>query len=441
MTSVYPNPLNFNKYSKINFDGGNLSSDSGLLAYRSFDEKIGFSKLIRDSFNDDDIDESNLTYVRSDVVLQNIYKSVAGYHTADNSDELTDDPIFKEILMCSNVASQPTVSRRNNELDKSTFKTMESINTELLDRAYKVDKPKFIVFDIDSTDSIAYGNQKGSAYNSHYATNGFHPLLLFDGMTGDLIKAELRSGNVYTSRNVTKFMGPVLKQYLKHYKSTFLVIRADSGFAVPEFYKIAEEHHVAYCIRLKANKSLGKLAKELTLDFYDLYGSDYSKNHVLYGEFYYRANSWNVERRVVCKIQRKAGELLPTHTFVVTTMTSSPKDVIKFYSNRGTMENFIKEAKLDFSMTRFSHTSYMANANKLMQSVLAYNLNNLMRRLCLSKTDKSKRMHTLRTVLVKVASRVVSSGGYKTFKLCSSYPYKKFLVNLLKNIELLPSFG
>ncbi len=64
----------------------------------------------------------------------------------------------------------------------------------------------------------------------------------------------------------------------------------------------------------------------------------------------YRANSWNIERRVCFKLQRKAGELLPTCTFIVTSMDSSPKDIIRFYSNRGTMENFIKEAKLDFGM-------------------------------------------------------------------------------------------
>ena len=151
-------------------------------------------------------------------------------------------------------------------------------------------------------------------------------------MTGDLIKAELRSGNVYTSRNVTKFMVPVIKRYLKNHKNTYLIIRAAGGFAIPEFYKLAEEHDVDYCIRLKSNKSLGKLSKELILDFYDIYGYDYSKDHVLYGEFYYRAKSWDIDRRVVCKIQRKAGELVPTRTYVVTTMLSIPKDVINFYS-------------------------------------------------------------------------------------------------------------
>jgi hypothetical protein len=121
-------------------------------------------------------------------------------------------------------------------------------------------------------------------------------------------------------------------------------------------------------------------------------------------------------------------------------MDASPKDVVKFYSNRGKMENFIKEAKLNFGMDTLSHTSFMANANRMMQILLAYNLNNLMRRLCFETTDKPSRMNTLRTKLTKIAGRFVYSGRYITFKLCSSYPYKSFFVKLFQRINLLPSF-
>ncbi|MCK4261037.1 MAG: IS1380 family transposase [Halanaerobiales bacterium] len=345
------------------------------------------------------------------------------------------------MLKTDRLASQPTVSRRNNELNKSTFKMMEYINTELFNRAYKIEHPESIIFDLDSTHINTYGKQHGSAYNFHYSSTGFHPLMVFDGMTGDLIKAELRSGNVYTSRNVTRFMDPVLVRYRKMHKKTSLVIRADSGFAMPKLYELAKKQSVAYAIRLKVNAILSKLSTELTEEFYDKYGSDFTKMHTHYGEFMYRAKSWDKERRVVCKIQRKTGELLPSYTFVVTSMKASAKDVIRFYSKRGTMENFIKEAKLDFGMDTLSHSSYIANANRLMQMVLAYNLNNLMRRLCFSEDEKPKRMHTLRTLLTKVAGRFICSGRYSTFKLCSSYPYKSFFVDLFERIELLPSFG
>lgn len=63
---------------------------------------------------------------------------------------------------------------------------------------------------------------------------------MFDALTGYLIKADLRSGNVYTSRQVVRFIGPVLKRYITKYPCVTKVIRGDSGFAVPELYDIAE---------------------------------------------------------------------------------------------------------------------------------------------------------------------------------------------------------
>lgn len=80
-----------------------------------------------------------------------------------------------------------------------------------MDKVYSIDMPNQIILDIDSTNFETYGNQYGSAYNSHYSANGYHPLLVFDGLTGDLLKAELRSGNVYTSRKTVAFIGPLLK--------------------------------------------------------------------------------------------------------------------------------------------------------------------------------------------------------------------------------------
>jgi hypothetical protein len=77
----------------MNFDGGTLSSDSGLLLYKEFDEKIGLSRTIE--------------------VIQKLYQHLAGYHTDDQSDELRVEPVFTTFLEKERLASQPTMSRLN----------------------------------------------------------------------------------------------------------------------------------------------------------------------------------------------------------------------------------------------------------------------------------------------------------------------------------------
>jgi len=49
-----------------------------------------------------------------------------------------------------------------------------------------------MLFDLDSTLLNTYGRQEGEGFNYHYQAHGYHPLLCFDCLTGDLLKAELR---------------------------------------------------------------------------------------------------------------------------------------------------------------------------------------------------------------------------------------------------------
>lgn len=156
---------------------------------------------------------------------------------------------------------------------------------------------------------------------------------------------------------------------------------------------------------------------------------------VIYGEFKYKAAKWDIERRVVVKIEKPEGQMCYNYTFVVTNMKSTPKKVIMFYSNRGTMENFIKEGKNGFAFDSMSSTDYIINANKLQLALLAYNFNNWFRRIALSKSMKSNRIETIRLKLIKIAAKIVNSSRYLTFKLCSSCPYKNEFWDTLQRIN------
>ncbi|MBE1555078.1 transposase [Sporosarcina limicola] len=46
MASVNELSFGFNKRIKINFDGGDFTSDAGLLLYKEFADKIGFTEMI-----------------------------------------------------------------------------------------------------------------------------------------------------------------------------------------------------------------------------------------------------------------------------------------------------------------------------------------------------------------------------------------------------------
>lgn len=94
---------------------------------------------------------------------------------------------------------------------------------------------------------------------------------------------------------------------------------------------------------------------------------------VIYSEVKYKVSNWDKKRRVIVKIEKSEGQMYYKYTFVVTNMSSIPKQVVMFYLNRGTMENLIKESKNGFAFNALSSTEYIANANKLQLAMLAYN--------------------------------------------------------------------
>ncbi|MEI3615043.1 IS1380 family transposase, partial [Pseudogracilibacillus sp. SO30301A] len=425
MTSVNEKSMKFNKRVKVNFDGGDLTGDAGILLYQEFNNVIGLHQAIEEIVQIKD-DIIHRRHENHDVIMQKIYQNAAGYDADDHADNLRHDPAFTTILNKPELASQPTISRLNQQLNKETVKQFQEVNRTIIDRFHELEEPKKLVLDIDSSNSPTYGDQYGSSYNPHYGENGYHPIFMFEGETGDCLKASLRAGNVYTSRQIVAFVGPELKRLRKKYPNIKIIIRGDSGFATPKLYELCEKQSVDYVIRLKANQRLQRISSEFENEIVSDPEVDiHEDHHVFYRKFTYKANSWDKSRTVMMKLEKPADQLLFVPTFVVTTLEDdSPKDTVQFYAERGKMENYIKEGKLGFAFGKMSSTEFEINANKLQIAVLAYNLNNGLRRFCMPKKMKKHQINTIRTCFIKIAGRVIRSGRYITFKLSSSSLYK-----------------
>lgn len=425
--------LDCNKKIKINFNGGDLSSDSGLFLIKEFAAKVGLIKLVNKIFKTTDFATHRL-HIDADNLMQLLYQMIAAYFQDNCADELTYDPVLTAILEKDALASQPTLSRFWNRMDNNTLAQFDLIDAKMRDIIYSINPPEHMLFDIDSTLLATYGNQEGEGFNYHYQSHGYHPLLCYDGLTGDLLKAELRDGTQYCSKDADRFMIPLMQEYREKYPSLPLYLRGDSGFASPSLYEACEENDCKYAIRLKDNKTLRKYAEDAEEALSRATRHNQVDYAVEYGEFMYQAGSWTQPRRVVFKVEKPTNQLVHLFTFIVTTMDLKPHQMIQFYCGRGRMENFIKEGKSGFDFSSVSSRSKTVNANRLRVHALAYNLFNWFRRLVLTATMRKQRIDAIRLKLLKVAAKVVHSARYTIFKLCSSCPYKKEFYDTLANI-------
>ncbi|ARK26407.1 hypothetical protein SporoP37_16675 (plasmid) [Sporosarcina sp. P37] len=106
---------------------------------------------------------------------------------------------------------------------------------------------------------------------------------------------------------------------------------------------------------------------------------------------------------------RPAGELFFTHNVFVTNLEEAftPEAIVRTYQKRGTMENYIKEAKNGFGFDRMCSHTFQVNEARMILCLLAYNFAHIgfSRR---PETDADK-IQTIRTRLVKFASKLVKS--------------------------------
>ena len=161
MSIVNTLTLESNRQIKINFDGGDLSSDAGLLLIKEFAAKIGFTKLIKKKFKTND--EAVRFHKDAENLLQMIYQVISAYFQDDCADELTLDPVFLAVLGKESLASQPTLSRFFNRMDEDTLVQFNDIDKKLRDIIYSIKRPEHMLFDLDST-LFAIQNLKPSPF-------------------------------------------------------------------------------------------------------------------------------------------------------------------------------------------------------------------------------------------------------------------------------------
>lgn len=433
MTSLHKNQVKFNSNITISHTGGQLSSDSGLVLVKELMNIFGFSELAKQHIHIED-ERAYFTHDNLSILEQFIMQLIAGYSADSAANLLRQDPVFKAVLDRKELASQSSLSRFLDRLSEENIHELQALNQELIDKARLIRNDTELIIDLDSTHSDTFGHQEQTDYNTHYQTYGYHPLVAFDGLTGDFLKAELRSGNQYTSKGVKDFLNPLLQHYGHSLPNTEILVRGDSGFATPDVYDSCEENSSYYVIRLKNNRKLGQIAEKSVL-----YGDNQKleEREVQYFSTTYQAQSWSHSRRVCIRSTREAGELLFQHEFIVTNLSESvsPDVIFSLYAKRGTMENFIKEAKAGFYFDKTDSPRFLENNVRMMISLIAYNLINFLRTIGFEEVQKGMTIHSIRLKFLKVAGKLVQTGRRVYLKLSSYHVYQDELYRVFARLR------
>lgn len=181
-----------------------------------------------------------------------LFQVIAGYPADSAANILQHDPMLQTLFPDHLWASQPSISRLFDRITKQTIADFQTLNQVFLDQARWIRNDTTLMIDLDSTHSDTFSYQEQTNYNTYDGTNGYHSLVAFDGLTGDFLKAKLRSGNQYTSKGIQEVLAPLLQHSKQIIPTTDPLVRGDSGFATLDIYELCEAYESDYVIRLKS---------------------------------------------------------------------------------------------------------------------------------------------------------------------------------------------
>ena len=409
------------------FDAGRQTSDGGLVWLARADQALALCAALARCVPE--WRRRALRHSLEDLVRQRVYQIACGYADQNDADTLRRDPLLK--LVCgrwpesgAELASQPTFSRLENAVDRRAIEELAAALVEVyLRERERGGVPERIRIDLDGTDDPAHGQQEGVAYHGYYRQHMYHPLLVTDGDTGQVITAILRPGNVHASRFVVLVLRRLVTRLRQVWPDVRIEIRADSGFATPRLYAWCEREAVDYTIGIGANPRLTALAAPLLAAAQAQSDAQGGAKVRLVGEATYQAGSWPAPRRLVFKTEIL--EKGPNVRFVV---TSQPSEVPAWavydaYVARGTAENGpIKGFKVALQADRLSDHRFWANHFRLLLHLAAYWLLDTLRRWLAGTEAASVQLDTLRLRLLKIAGRVRELPDRVRLHLASSHP-------------------
>ena len=405
-------------FDKINFNGGNLSSDGGSILLSQFLKKINLKKLL-DSIPFVDLRHLPV-YSNTNILFQQIIKCLLGYNDQSDQKILINDPLLS---LKSLICSQATVSRFYDRVSLNTTNEFKKIITQL---AYDFVNTNIddSILDADSTMVTTCGNQEASAYIHHYQKNGYHPLVINEYHSKLLLSSLLRTGSAYSSNGIIEELEQIFTQLNNTGNIRF---RGDSAFYRRDLFKYLENNQVTYYIRVKNfKKNIRESVMDMVINQVDWNDFDYTEPY--YGEYTIQINKTK-KRRIVYKAfhLEKGGmlQLVPMVYCIITNdFEKSPKEAMDFYEARGNSENFTKELKDDFNGGNPSHKEFVKNEMDFLISSLAYNLYHVFQQTILEEKDQTIRMNTYRLKYQKIAVKVIQHARQVTLSFSSAYKNK-----------------
>jgi hypothetical protein len=431
-------PLNYqlskvkNRKIEVNFTGGDISSDGGVLLLREADKRLGITNELAKIFPDK-IEASKVIHTMQSMIKQRVYGIALGYEDLNDHDNLRKCPAMQtSIDTLDDMASRATLCRMENNANRQFAVKAHRLMIDKFILSHKT-APKQLILDFDATDDEIHGNQEGKFYHGYYRHNCFLPLYVF--CEKKLLVNYLRTSKQDQAKHAWAILSLLVKRFRGVWPEVEIIFRGDSGFCRHQMFDWCDKNNVKYIVGIAQNNRLNALLKPTIQESKKAF-ADKKEKQRFFSEFQYKAGSWKCERKIIGKAE--VTELGENPRFIVTNLARGGEYLYdKMYCARGEMENRIKEQQLELFADRTSCHKWWANQFRMILSGLAYTLVEYIRAKFLQGTELAKvQVGTLRLKLFKIGAVIIRNTRRIKFLLSSSYPYQHIWGHILKALAL-----
>jgi len=390
------------------------------LLHRFF-QQLHLRRLFRDGVR---FSQRNNTYTIPEMLLALLYPTILGLGRLETTDLLRRNGVFQALTGLPVYPNPITLRRFLRRLGVRGLAKLRRVHDRLLTQLWQRPKPRRrVIFDLDSTVLTLYGHQEQAriGYNSRkHGRPSYHPLVCFEAQTRDFWHGELRPGNVHTGHGSVNLLAACFAKIPLPARQ--VRVRADAGFFDRKVIAAIEAQRGRFVI-------VAKLTRPFKAQLPGLAYTEVRAGLEV-AECFYQPHRWpRPYRFVVVRKSLPEEEIAQTTLFklgrctyhaFVTNLRLRPLSVYRFYNDRAAVELIIKELKADYPLAKIPTHQFAANQAYFRLLLLAYNLVNWFKRLCLPEEYHSTTLGTLRRRLLMIPGQFVQTRQGPTLRIPSS---------------------
>lgn len=425
------------KNIKILFTGKRLTRFGGILLISLFLRKMGLKNLISQRIK---FKQRNNRYSLSESLLALIYPMTLGLERIETTHLLRQNGVFQYLTGLPSYPNPTALRRFLIRLPPQVLSQICQLHNYLLRHMTQIPKPRTsLILDLDSTVLTVYGRLQGArvGYNPHKRGRpSYHPLVCFEGKSKDNWCGMFRFGDAHTSTNAIEFLEACFAKIPPSVRS--VKIRGDVGFYSHEIIEFIVGKRAKFAI-------IAKITNPIKLRVGGLKFRQISTG-IAVAKFRYQPHHFKKPYRFIVIRKELPTEEDPAqltlfqldnyaYHVIVTNLNLEPENVWHFYNQRCAVELIVKELKQNYPLGRIPTRLFLANQAYFHILLLAYNLINWFKRLCLPEEFHTKTLKTIRAQLLSIPSELIWHGKMPALKLPINFLHRETFAYAMRKIK------